>query len=105
MEVAKEKNRARHAWLYQAEEEFEKVFLGAGVPSVEVGGPRARAQCLASSLTLPFPCVIQRQKDNLTLPPAEHQAIESSQAGVETWKYKAKNSLMYYPEGKRWCGQ
>ncbi|XP_023384034.1 splicing factor ESS-2 homolog isoform X3 [Pteropus alecto] len=64
MEVAKEKNRARHAWLYQAEEEFEK-----------------------------------RQKDNLTLPPAEHQAIESSQAGVETWKYKAKNSLMYYPEG------
>ncbi|XP_071066025.1 splicing factor ESS-2 homolog isoform X2 [Dasypus novemcinctus] len=64
MEVAKEKSRARHAWLYQAEEEFEK-----------------------------------RQKDNLTLPSAEHQAIESSQAGVETWKYKAKNSLMYYPEG------
>ncbi|XP_057161724.1 splicing factor ESS-2 homolog isoform X1 [Ursus arctos] len=64
MEVAKEKSRARHTWLYQAEEEFEK-----------------------------------RQKDNLTLPSAEHQAIESSQAGVETWKYKAKNSLMYYPEG------
>ncbi|XP_045671125.1 splicing factor ESS-2 homolog isoform X2 [Ursus americanus] len=56
MEVAKEKSRARHTWLYQAEEEFEKVSL-------------------------------------------EHQAIESSQAGVETWKYKAKNSLMYYPEG------
>ncbi|XP_037679565.1 splicing factor ESS-2 homolog isoform X1 [Choloepus didactylus] len=65
MEVAKEKSRARHAWLYQAEEEFEK-----------------------------------RQKDNLMLPSAEHQAIESSQAGVETWKYKAKNSLMYYPEGE-----
>ncbi|KAM9194972.1 splicing factor ESS-2 homolog isoform 2-T2 [Dugong dugon] len=64
MEVAKEKSRARHAWLYQAEEEFEK-----------------------------------RQEDSLTLPSAEHQAIESSQAGVETWKYKAKNSLMYYPEG------
>ncbi|XP_011948825.1 PREDICTED: protein DGCR14 isoform X2 [Cercocebus atys] len=64
MEVAKERSRARHAWLYQAEEEFEK-----------------------------------RQKDNLELPSAEHQAIESSQAGVETWKYKAKNSLMYYPEG------
>ncbi|KAK2495931.1 hypothetical protein MC885_000082 [Smutsia gigantea] len=28
----------------------------------------------------------------------EPQAIESSQAGVETWKYRAKNSLMYYPE-------
>ncbi|XP_006902583.1 PREDICTED: protein DGCR14 [Elephantulus edwardii] len=64
MEVAKEKSRARHAWLYQAEEEFEK-----------------------------------RQEDNLALPSAEHQAIESSKAGVETWKYKAKNSLMYYPEG------
>lgn len=28
--MAKEKSRARHAWLYQAEEEFEKVALGAG---------------------------------------------------------------------------
>lgn len=48
----------------------------------------------------------QRQKDNLALPSAEHQAIESSQAGVETWKYKAKNSLMYYPEGEQaaWAG-
>uniref|UniRef100_F6PX95 Ess-2 splicing factor homolog n=1 Tax=Bos taurus TaxID=9913 RepID=F6PX95_BOVIN len=64
MEVAKERGRARHAWLYQAEEEFEK-----------------------------------RQKDSLALPSAEHQAVESGQAGVETWKYKAKNSLMYYPEG------
>ena len=41
MEVAKEKSHARHAWLYQAEEEFEKVvpefenmgtFFGDGVP-------------------------------------------------------------------------
>ncbi|KAI4569082.1 hypothetical protein MJG53_014700 [Ovis ammon polii x Ovis aries] len=64
MEVAKERGRARHAWLYQAEEEFEK-----------------------------------RQEDSLALPSAEQQAVESSQAGVETWKYKAKNSLMYYPEG------
>lgn len=44
---------------------------------------------------------MQRQKDNLALPSAEHQAIENSQAGVETWKYKAKNSLMYYPEGEQ----
>uniref|UniRef100_A0A2K6EJN0 Ess-2 splicing factor homolog n=1 Tax=Propithecus coquereli TaxID=379532 RepID=A0A2K6EJN0_PROCO len=41
----------------------------------------------------------KREKDNLELPSAEHQAVEGSQAGVETWKYKAKNSLMYYPEG------
>nr|XP_031299069.1 splicing factor ESS-2 homolog isoform X1 [Camelus dromedarius] len=64
MEVAKEKSRARHAWLYQAEEAFEK-----------------------------------RQRESLALPSAEHQAIESGPAGVETWKYKARNSLMYYPEG------
>ncbi|KAJ1074058.1 hypothetical protein K5549_015557 [Capra hircus] len=69
MEVAKERGRVRHAWLYQAEEEFEK-----------------------------------RQKDSLALPSAEQQAVESSQAGVETWKYKAKNSLMYYPEGERGPG-
>lgn len=58
------------------------------------------------SLTLSFPSVMQRQKDNLALPSAEHQAIESSQAGVETWKYRAKNSLMYYPEGEQaaWAG-
>lgn len=46
----------------------------------------------------------QRQKDSLALPSAEHQAVESGQAGVETWKYKAKNSLMYYPEGERRAG-
>lgn len=55
MEVAKEKSHARHAWLYQAEEEFEKVtpefenmgtFFGDGVP-----GP----QGLNASLTLLFP--------------------------------------------------
>lgn len=29
MEVAREKSRARHTWLYEAEEEFEKVSPGA----------------------------------------------------------------------------
>lgn len=55
---------------------------------------------------LPDPCspMAQRQKDSLALPSAEHQAVESGQAGVETWKYKAKNSLMYYPEGERRAG-
>ena len=55
MEVAKEKSHARHAWLYQAEEEFEKVvpefenmgtFFGDGVP---------RPQGLNASLILLFP--------------------------------------------------
>lgn len=46
----------------------------------------------------------QRQEDSLALPSAEQQAVESSQAGVETWKYKAKNSLMYYPEGEHGPG-
>nr|XP_025046327.1 splicing factor ESS-2 homolog [Pelodiscus sinensis] len=64
MEVAKEKEKARHSWLYEAEEEFA-----------------------------------QRRLEYLALPSAEHQALESGKAGVETWEYKAQNSLMYYPPG------
>lgn len=44
MEVAKEKNRARHAWLYQAEEEFEKVSLGAGAESPSGGVRESQGQ-------------------------------------------------------------
>lgn len=54
MEVAKEKNRARHAWLYQAEEEFEKVFLGARVPSVGVGEPQGQATVPSGLSDPPF---------------------------------------------------
>lgn len=43
MEVAKEKSRARHAWLYQAEEEQEKVPWGAAVWALA-------ARCLAPPL-------------------------------------------------------
>ncbi|XP_066465910.1 splicing factor ESS-2 homolog [Tiliqua scincoides] len=64
MEVAKEKEKASHAWLYEAEEEFA-----------------------------------QRHQQQLALPSAEDQQITCSKAGVETWEYKAKNSLMYYPPG------
>ncbi|XP_076876024.1 splicing factor ESS-2 homolog [Brachyhypopomus gauderio] len=41
----------------------------------------------------------QRHEENLALPSSEKQALECSKAGLETWEYKAKNSLMYYPEG------
>ncbi|XP_068127665.1 splicing factor ESS-2 homolog [Hyperolius riggenbachi] len=64
MEVAKDKEKARNAWLYEAEEEYK-----------------------------------QRLEDNLALPSAEMQAIESSKAGLDTWEYKTHNSLMYYPPG------
>ncbi|MGH0163724.1 UNVERIFIED_CONTAM: hypothetical protein FKN15_062975 [Acipenser sinensis] len=64
MDLAKDKERARHSWLYEAEAEFK-----------------------------------QRHTENLALPSAEKQAIESGKAGVETWEYKAKNALMYYPDG------
>ncbi|MBN3283547.1 ESS2 factor, partial [Polyodon spathula] len=64
MDLAGVKERARHAWLYEAEAEFK-----------------------------------QRHTQNLALPSAEKQAIESGKAGVETWEYKAKNALMYYPDG------
>lgn len=49
------------------------------------------------------PCchrVSQRHEEILALPSSEKQAIECGKAGVETWEYKAKNALMYYPEGE-----
>ncbi|KAK9391578.1 protein DGCR14 [Crotalus adamanteus] len=65
MEVAKEKEKVKHSWLYEAEEEFA-----------------------------------QRHQEQLALPSLEEQqALGSGKAGVETWEYKAKNSLMYYPPG------
>lgn len=42
----------------------------------------------------------KRHEENLALPSSEKQALECTKAGVETWEYKAKNALMYYPEGK-----
>ncbi|XP_076139963.1 splicing factor ESS-2 homolog [Alosa pseudoharengus] len=64
MELADDKEKLRHSWLYEAEEEFR-----------------------------------QRHEENLALPSSEKQALECTKAGVETWEYKAKNALMYYPEG------
>lgn len=44
--------------------------------------------------------LFQRHQMQLALPSAEAQQITSGKAGVETWEYKAKNSLMYYPPGE-----
>ncbi|XP_056146602.1 splicing factor ESS-2 homolog [Lampris incognitus] len=41
----------------------------------------------------------QRHEEMLCLPSSEKRAIDSVKAGLETWEYKAKNALMYYPEG------
>lgn len=43
----------------------------------------------------------QRHEQNLALPSVEKAALECVKAGLETWEYKAKNALMYYPEGKK----
>ncbi|XP_023664202.1 splicing factor ESS-2 homolog isoform X1 [Paramormyrops kingsleyae] len=64
MELAKDKEKLKHAWMYEAELESAK-----------------------------------RHEEILALPSSEKQAIECGKAGVETWEYKAKNALMYYPEG------
>uniref|UniRef100_A0A3B1JDA1 Ess-2 splicing factor homolog n=1 Tax=Astyanax mexicanus TaxID=7994 RepID=A0A3B1JDA1_ASTMX len=64
MDLAKDKEKLKNAWLYEAEEEFKK-----------------------------------RHEENLALPSSEQQALECTKAGVETWEYKARNALMYYPEG------
>uniref|UniRef100_A0A1A8QR91 DiGeorge syndrome critical region gene 14 n=1 Tax=Nothobranchius pienaari TaxID=704102 RepID=A0A1A8QR91_9TELE len=64
MDLAEDKEKLKHAWLYEAEEEFK-----------------------------------QRHEENLALPSAEKAALQCVKAGLETWEYKAKNALMYYPEG------
>ncbi|XP_051973182.1 splicing factor ESS-2 homolog [Xyrauchen texanus] len=64
MELADDKDKLRHAWLYEAENEYK-----------------------------------ERHEQNLALPSTEKQALECTKAGLETWQYKAKNALMYYPEG------
>ncbi|CAL1569432.1 unnamed protein product [Knipowitschia caucasica] len=64
MDLAKDKEKLRHAWLYDAETEFQ-----------------------------------QRHQENLALLAPEKAALECVKAGLETWEYKAKNTLMYYPEG------
>uniref|UniRef100_A0A3Q3J2S2 Ess-2 splicing factor homolog n=1 Tax=Monopterus albus TaxID=43700 RepID=A0A3Q3J2S2_MONAL len=61
MDLAKDKEKVKHAWLYEAEAEFKQ--------------------------------------ENLALPSVEKAALECVKAGLETWEYKAKNALMYYPEG------
>lgn len=60
MEVAKEKSHARHAWLYQAEEEFEKVsldFENIGIFFWD-GVPGSQAQGLGAFLTLLPPMLL-----------------------------------------------
>lgn len=64
MDLAKQKEKVKHSWLYEAEAEFK-----------------------------------ERHEQNLALPPIEKAALECVKAGLETWEYKAKNALMYYPEG------
>uniref|UniRef100_A0A1A7WP07 DiGeorge syndrome critical region gene 14 n=1 Tax=Iconisemion striatum TaxID=60296 RepID=A0A1A7WP07_9TELE len=64
MDLAEDKEKLKHAWLYEAEDEFK-----------------------------------QRHEENLALPSAEKAALQCVKAGLETWEYKAKNALMYYPEG------
>lgn len=64
MDLAEDKEKLRHSWLYEAEAEFK-----------------------------------ERHEKNLALPSAEKAALECTKAGLETWEYKAKNALMYYPEG------
>ncbi|XP_041059530.1 splicing factor ESS-2 homolog isoform X2 [Carcharodon carcharias] len=64
IEIAEERNKIKHAWMYEAEEGSK-----------------------------------QRREEMLMLPSAEVHAIVVGKAGVETWEYKAKNVLMYYPEG------
>ena len=42
----------------------------------------------------------ERHDKMMSLPSIEKQAIEPGTTETETWKYVAKNSLMYVPDGK-----
>lgn len=55
---------------------------------------------IPKTLILIYTNTLQRHEENLALPSAEKAALECVKAGLETWEYKAKNALMYYPEGK-----
>ncbi|XP_048763166.1 splicing factor ESS-2 homolog [Ostrea edulis] len=48
----------------------------------------------------------QEEENRLALPSIEEQAaIEAPQAGLDTWKYQARNSLMYVPDGADFSAQ
>ncbi|XP_061197833.1 splicing factor ESS-2 homolog [Saccostrea echinata] len=48
----------------------------------------------------------QEEENRLALPSIEQQAaIEAPQAGVDTWKYQARNNLMYVPDGADFSAQ
>nr|XP_021138611.1 protein DGCR14 [Columba livia] len=67
-----------------------------GIPNKTITGVCFRP-FFPSFKCLPLP--FQRRSENLALPSAEQQALENVKAGLETWEYTARNTLMYYPTG------
>lgn len=68
-----------------------------GIPNKKITGVCFRP-FFPSFKCLPLP--FQRRSENLALPSAEQQALENVKAGLETWEYTARNTLMYYPTGE-----
>uniref|UniRef100_A0A674P167 Ess-2 splicing factor homolog n=1 Tax=Takifugu rubripes TaxID=31033 RepID=A0A674P167_TAKRU len=97
MDLAKQKEKVKHSWLYEAEAEFKEVLLN--------GCPFSVSEYFSKEAFAVFKTLknnvyhFQRHEQNLALQPIEKAALECVKAGLETWEYKAKNALMYYPEG------
>lgn len=100
MDLAKQKEKVKHSWLYEAEAEFKEVrvsLLSHLSPSEYF---RKETYLLYLKYLKIIACHLKRHEQNLALQPIEKAALECVKAGLETWEYKAKNALMYYPEGK-----
>lgn len=70
MEIAAEEHRQKHAWLYAKEKEYHSAL----------------------------PLESSEQKLAIT-DGSNDQKIEHRPAGLNSWKYTAKNTLMYVPDG------
>ncbi|KAI9534640.1 Splicing factor ESS-2 [Dissostichus eleginoides] len=107
------KSTPRSSAPYVTPASFETPVGGPGSPSSTLGGKGfdGESKC-GDKEEKELPCLDrflakkpaeteykERHEQNLALPSVEKGALECVKAGLETWEYKAKNALMYYPEG------
>jgi len=103
MEAETEKHKKKYAWLYEMEEKQRVLRLEGGSASSSPspssstlaitsssGSPHAQGNQLAIILTKP---------STPSQSPSSITSSSNESPRVETWDYKAKNALMYTPEG------
>ena len=80
MDKAAEEHRLRHAWLHEKEKEYSTMLT--------VGGPEERLAITDGS-----------SKGNVDGGGRSLEVANPRRAGLDSWNYTAKNTLMYIPEG------